>query len=169
MGALRAVHPELGQQSTSGLTNLLSALGKQAELRSASRAGWLDDTLAGRETATMATAVLAELARRTKRMQPAELSAAAAALAANVRLALLPAAWEHAVALRSACAAAAAANELSAFDVAQLGTAAAKLRWTDQDFVDALAHAITCRIRFGLTTSEVSMGGQVALRRAAAD
>ncbi|KAL4440711.1 hypothetical protein ABPG77_000420 [Micractinium sp. CCAP 211/92] len=156
VGALRAVQSELGQQSTSGVSSLLSALGRHAELRSAARAGWLEGTPAGRETLATASAVLAEVALRARHMQPAELAAAASALAISPRLvaALGAPDCEHAAVLRSACAAAAAANELLAFDVAQLATAAARLRWTDSDFLDSLAFAIECRARLGITTSE---------------
>ncbi|KAL4457502.1 hypothetical protein ABPG75_012367 [Micractinium tetrahymenae] len=156
-GALQAIQPELGRQSTAGLSNLLTALGKHAELRSVARASWLEGTPAGQETVATAAAVLDELARRMQRMPPAELSAAAAALATSTRLAAaLPRApCEHVAALRSTCAAAAAANEMLAFDVAQLATAAATLRWTERGFVDALAFAIEKRVRLGLTTSEV--------------
>ncbi len=164
VGALRAVQSELGQQSTSGVSSLLSALGRHAELRSAARAGWLEGTPAGRETLATASAVLAEVALRARHMQPAELAAAASALAISPRLvaALGASDCEHAAVLRSACAAAAAANELLAFDVAQLATAAARLRWTDSDFLDSLAFAIECRARLGITTSEVGIAGRAS-------
>lgn len=154
------MQPELGQQSISGLTSLLGAVGKLVDLRRARSEIWLQAAPAGQAAVATAAAALAELAQRLSSMQPAELAAVAAALAASTQLvAALPAqATEHAAALRRACATAAAANDLTSVEVAQLATAAARLRWAERDFVDALAHAIECRVRLGFTTSQVEAG-----------
>lgn len=147
---LRAVQPHLGQCSTSALCNLLWALGRMTGVASGSikakRQLQLDDawisTPVGAELLAVAGATATELMRRKLRLH--ELGAAAVAFAAHAEHAAeLPAA--PLAALRRACTAAAAVRELSPADLAHVAGAAARLKWTDPDLVDALARDMHAR------------------------
>ncbi|PSC72706.1 hypothetical protein C2E20_3809 [Micractinium conductrix] len=153
--ALAALQPEVAQLSDGGLCNLLRALARVAEDRDGLAGSWLAGC-AGLAAAAAAEAALGEVARRASgdALRPADLAAAASALAAHPPLAAaLPA--SHIAALRDACAAAAAADSLTPAGVAQVAAAAARLCWADRAFVDALAGAVQLRTNLAVTTSKV--------------
>lgn len=144
---LHALRPRLAQCSTSSLCNLLWALGRMAGVASGAikpkrqrqqmREDWIS-TPVGAELLATASEVLVQLMQPRRMLKPHELASVAVAVAAHADHATaFPAALV--AALRSACAAAAAARELSHADLAHVAGAAARLRWQDQATVDALA------------------------------
>ena len=161
--AMQHVQPGLQQCSTQALCNLVWAAGMISASKTSGKsvrgttgavkpASWATKP-AGLATAAAAVAGAAELALRSPQMKPAELAAVAVALAGHgaESAEVLPAAVL--VTLRSACAA--AAEELALTELAQLATAAARLRWVERGLVDSLARAIQARLSLHVCRSEV--------------
>lgn len=163
MKAMQRVQPGLQQCSTQALCNLVWAAGMISASKTSGKsvrgttgavkpASWATKP-AGLATAAAAVAGAAELALRSPQMKPAELASVAVALAGHGAEAaeVLPAAVL--VTLRSACAA--AAEELALPELAQLTSAAARLRWVERGLVDSLARAIQARLSLHVCRSEV--------------